>query len=87
MIEFLIGLFIEFLEFFGYKKSRKKKAESTSHNTNDLAHDQDTHPEISRDGVSVCAGCGRVLQKDAIYELGKSWCTECYKTQVLKIKG
>jgi hypothetical protein len=35
--------------------------------------------------MSVCAGCHRELKKDVIYESGKAWCKECYKTEVLKI--
>ena len=87
MIEFLLELFLEFLGFFGYKKRKKKAKESPPHKTDDLASEQDVHQEVSRKGVSACAGCGRVLEKDIIYELGKSWCPECYKTQVLKIRG
>ncbi|MHA1943814.1 MAG: hypothetical protein ACW96M_05400, partial [Candidatus Thorarchaeota archaeon] len=55
--------------------------------TNDSTPEQDTSREVTREGVSVCAGCNRMLEKDAIYELGKAWCTECYKTHVLKVKG
>jgi protein-arginine kinase activator protein McsA len=87
MIEFLLELFLEFLGFFGYKKKKRKAKESTLHKADDLAPVQDTHQEVSREAVSVCAGCGRILEKDVIYELDKSWCVECYKTQVLKIKG
>jgi protein-arginine kinase activator protein McsA len=34
---------------------------------------------------SVCAGCHRRLKKQIIYEWGKMWCKDCYKTDVLKI--
>jgi protein-arginine kinase activator protein McsA len=87
MIDFIIELFLEFLGFLGYKRRRKKAKESTPHKKDALASEQDAQQEISREGVSVCAGCGSVLGNDVIYEVGKSWCTECYKTQVLKIKG
>jgi len=87
LFEFLLELFLEFLGFFGLKKKKKKETELTSLKTNDLTPKQDTNEEISREGFSVCAGCNRVLEIDVIYELGKSWCTECYKTHVLKIKG
>jgi hypothetical protein len=87
MIEFLIELFLEFLGFFGCKKRRKRATESAPNRTDDLTPEQDPNQEVSREGVTACAGCGRVLEKDVIYELGKSWCTECYKTQVIKIKG
>ena len=87
MFDLLIELFLGFLEFLGLKKLKKKITKSASHKTNDLAPEQDTNGKISPQGVPVCAGCNRVLEKDVIYELGKSWCPECYKTHVLKIKG
>ena len=35
-----------------------------------------------------CVPAASVFSKTgAVYEIGKSWCTECYKTQVLKVKG
>ncbi len=34
---------------------------------------------------SVCAGCHCGLKKQIIYEWGKMWCKDCYKTDVLKI--
>ena len=34
---------------------------------------------------SVCAGCHRSLKKQIIYEWGKMWCKECYKSDVLKV--
>jgi protein-arginine kinase activator protein McsA len=43
--------------------------------------EQDTSGEITQEGVSICAGCHRILEEGAVYELGKPWCTECYKTQ------
>jgi len=87
LFDLLIELFLGFLEFLGLKKIKKKVTKSASHKTNDLTPKQDTHEELSREGVSVCAGCNRVIEKNIIYELGKSWCPECYKTRVLKIKG
>ncbi|MGD9347398.1 MAG: hypothetical protein PVH84_16150, partial [Candidatus Aminicenantes bacterium] len=38
------------------------------------------------EGSPVCAGCSRIVEKEAIHELGKDWCRDCYKSQVLKIK-
>ena len=38
-----------------------------------------------RERISVCTDCSRTVEKDAIYELGKTWCVDCYKSNVLKI--
>jgi protein-arginine kinase activator protein McsA len=84
--ELLIDL-LELLGIVGLKKKRKKETELISLETNDSTPEQDTSREVTREGVSVCAGCNRKLEKGAIYELGKAWCTECYKTHVLKVKG
>jgi hypothetical protein len=46
--------------------------------------EQDTSGEIIQEGVSVCAGCHRILEECAVYELGKPWCTECYKILVIQ---
>lgn len=86
MWELLIDL-LELLGIVGLKKKRKKETELISLETNDSTPEQDTSREVTREGVSVCAGCNRKLEKGAIYELGKAWCTECYKTHVLKVKG
>lgn len=86
MWDILIDL-LELLGLFGLKKKKKKETELTSLETNDSTPEQETSGEVTREGVSVCAGCNRILEKGAIYELDKAWCTECYKTHVLKIKG
>ncbi len=87
MFELLLDLFLEFLTLIGLKKKKKKETELSLLKTNDSTSKQDTLEEVTREGVSVCAGCNRILEKGAIYELGKSWCTECYKAHVLKTKG
>jgi hypothetical protein len=82
-------LLLELLDVLGlidYKKKKKKKENSISQETNDSPHKQDTSGEVKRPGDSICAGCHRPLEIGAIYEHGKAWCTECYKTHVLKIK-
>jgi len=84
--EILIDL-LEILGLFGFKKKKKQEKELISSETNDSTQKQDTSEEVTRQGGSICAGCNRILEKGAVYELGKSWCTECYKTHVLKIKG
>ena len=86
MWELLIDL-LELLGIVSLKKKRKKETELTLLKTNDSTPEQDTSREVKREGVSVCAGCNRMLEIGAIYELGKVWCTECYKTHVLKVNG
>ncbi|UCC40631.1 MAG: hypothetical protein JSV96_04075 [Candidatus Aminicenantes bacterium] len=87
MFEVLFELLLDFLGFIGLRKKKKEKIELPSLKTNDSTPKEDTYQEVKREGVSVCAGCARLLEKGAIYEFGKPWCTECYKTHVLKIKG
>jgi len=84
MWEILIDL-LEFLGLISLKKKKKEK-ELLSLETNDSTHKQDTSGEVAQQSDSICAGCHRTLEKGAIYESGKVWCTECYKTQILKIK-
>jgi len=86
LVEFLFDLLIEFLAFLGFKRKKKGEKEFTSLETNDSTHKQDNSSEGTRNSVSVCAGCHSSLEMNAIYEFGKAWCTECYKTHVLKIK-
>jgi hypothetical protein len=77
---------LELLGLVGSKKKKKKETESISLETNDSTK-QDTSGEVKQQGGSICAGCHRVLEKGAIYEIGKAWCKECYKAHVLKIKS
>lgn len=86
MWEILLEL-LDLLGIIGLKKKKKKETELISLETNDSTHKQDTSEEVTRQGVSICAGCLRTLEKGAVYELGKAWCMECYKTHVLKIKS
>lgn len=68
----MVELFLElFLEFLVFigVMKRKKKIKLGSKVQNE----------------SVCAGCRRRLKKQIIYEYGKMWCKDCYKTDVLKI--
>lgn len=83
-------ILFELLELLGLirsKEKKKKEAESISLERNDSTHKQDTSGGIKQQGGSICAGCHRVLEKGATYEIGKGWCKECYKTHVLKIKS
>ena len=87
MFEFLIELFLEFLGFLGFKKRKKGGKDSISMKANDSAPNQETSRGAAQESSLACSGCHRTLEKDAIYELGMVWCTECYKTHVLKIKS
>ena len=62
MGELLFDLFLIGLK----KKRRKKKTELTSLEKNDSTSKQDIFEEVTQEGVSVCAGCNRVLEKDVI---------------------
>ncbi len=86
MWEILLEL-LDFLGLIGLKKKKKKAKESISLEAIDSTHKQDTSGEVNRQGGSICAGCHRKLEKDVIFELGKAWCMECYKTHVLRIKS
>ncbi len=83
----LLADLLELLGIISFKKKKKQEKELISSETNDSTQKQDTSEEVARQSSSICAGCNRILEKGAVYELGKSWCTECYKTHVLKIKG
>jgi hypothetical protein len=87
LLELLFELFLDFLAFLGFRKGKRGKKDSTSKKTEDSASSQQTSRDSAQDGSLLCSGCNRVLEKGAIYELEKSWCSECYKTHVLKIKG
>jgi protein-arginine kinase activator protein McsA len=87
MWEFIIDLIIDVLRLLGYRKKRKKDTELLSLKTNDSTPQQDTSGGATREGVSVCSGCYRILESGAIFEHGKPWCKECYKTHILKVKG
>ncbi len=83
----LLADLLELLGIISFKKKKKQEKELISSETNDSTQKQDTSEEVTQQNVSICAGCNRILEKGAVYELGKTWCTECYKTHVLKIKG
>jgi protein-arginine kinase activator protein McsA len=86
----LFDILLDLLELLGLislRKKKKREKESTSLEINDSAYKQDTSGEVTQQGVSICAGCHRTLEKGAIYESGKTWCMECYKTHILKIKS
>jgi protein-arginine kinase activator protein McsA len=84
--EILLEL-LEFLGFIGLKKKKKKEKELVSFETKDSTRKQDTSEPTRRQSGTTCKGCHRNLERDAVYERGKTWCTECYKVHVLKIKS
>lgn len=86
MWEILLEL-LEFLGFIGLKKKKKKEKELTRVATDDSTYRQHSSGQASRRKDSVCAGCHLTIKEGAVYELGKAWCTECYKIHVLKIKS
>jgi protein-arginine kinase activator protein McsA len=83
-------IILEILELLGIislKKKKKEEKESSSPETTDSIHKQDFPQGVKRESVPTCAGCHRPLRIGAIHESGKVWCTECYKTHVLKVKS
>jgi len=85
----VMDILLEFLAYLGIrvlKKKKKKDTELTSPDTLDRDQGKDHSGRTSPQEVPVCAGCSRIIEKDAIYELGKSWCMDCYKSNVLKVQ-
>ena len=75
MLEFLIDVFLEFLVLIGFRKKKKEEKDPL-----DLDLKETSSKRL------ICAGCRRELKEETIYEQGKAWCKECYKSEVLKIK-
>jgi hypothetical protein len=84
MLDILLELLAD-LGIIGLRRKKKKNSELAT--TEIIDQDQGTnHPRgISQRGIPVCAGCNFKVEKDAIYELGKVWCRDCYKSKVLKV--
>jgi len=87
LIDVLIELVLEFLGLSGIREIKRKGSKLASPKSNASTPKQDTFKEGLQVDLSVCAGCNRRLKQVSVYEFGKSWCTECYKSQVLKIRG
>jgi hypothetical protein len=85
MLDILLEV-LEVLGIIGLKRKKKKNSELASPDTNDPVQEKDHPGGISQEGIPVCAGCNLKVEKDAIYELGKVWCRDCYKSQVLKVQ-
>lgn len=86
-------LILDLLVMFGWdrlKGQKKEKTQPDSESPSEADHAYDANPaeqEAKSQEILVCAGCSRKLKEQAVRELGKVWCTECYKSLVLKIKG
>ena len=85
----MLDLILEFLMFvFGDKTFKKLKSRL---NNRKLKKSERSGPnqeglDISNpEKVTLCTGCGRPIQKNPVYERGKPWCSDCYKTDILKV--
>jgi protein-arginine kinase activator protein McsA len=84
----VLDIILEILAYLGFRAFKKKKktdTDLTSLETVDPNQEKDESRRTFQEGVSVCAGCSRIVKKGAIYEQEKTWCMECYKTNVLKV--
>ena len=86
MWDLLVDL-LELLGIIDYRKRKKQEKQLNLSETHDPTQKQDTSEEDTQKSESICPGCNLMIEKGAVYEQGKAWCTECYKTHVLKIKG
>jgi hypothetical protein len=85
----MLDFFLEFLvHFFGdnaFKKLRSRLKNRI------LSKSKPTGPFQAANKMSdaipdaLCTGCRRPLKEPPVYEQGKPWCLDCYKTSVLKI--
>ena len=85
----MLDILLELLAYLGIrtlKKKKKKGTELKSPETVDPNQEKDPSGRASQKSIPVCAGCSRIVEKDAVYELGKSWCVDCYKSNVLKVQ-
>ena len=85
VLDILLEL-LAYLGIIGLKKKKKKDKELKSPETIDPNQEKDPSGRASHKSVPVCAGCSRIVEKDAVYELGKSWCVDCYKSNILKVQ-
>ena len=86
MWDLLVDL-LELLGIIAFKKKKKEEKQLNLTETDDSTQKQDPSEEVTQQSCSTCAGCNLMIEKGAVYEHGKTWCTECYKIHVLKIKG
>jgi uncharacterized protein YacL len=85
----VLDIILEFLAYLGihaFKKKKKENTELISPEIVDSNQEKDQSRRTFQEGVSVCAGCSRIVDKGAIYELEKTSCVDCYKANVLKIQ-
>ena len=84
----MLDILLDFLAYLGIrvlKKKKNKDTDSTSPDTLAQDFEKDQSERTRSKDVPVCSGCNQIVEKDTIYELGKVWCRDCYKTQVLKV--
>jgi formamidopyrimidine-DNA glycosylase len=84
-----LDFILEFLAYLGIRVLKKKKkgdTELTNTKTIDQNQEKDRSGRISPEDVPVCAGCNRIIERDAVHESGQVWCMECYKSRVLKVQ-
>ena len=86
MWDILVDL-LELIGIINLKKRKKQEKQLNLSETDDSNQKQDTSEEVTQQSGSICAGCNLMIEKGAVYEHEKAWCTECYKTHVLKIKA
>ena len=81
-MESLIDIILDILTFLLFGRKRKKSGPLDALN---LKSQKKSSKPVSKKDVPVCAGCHMPIKFGAVYELGKTWRPECYKTRVLKI--
>lgn len=85
-------LILDLLVMFGWdrlKGQKKGEKQTDSENPPEAGHSyqaDSSEQKAKRQETLVCAGCQQELKEQAVRELGKVWCMECYKTHVLKIR-
>lgn len=86
-------LILDLLVMFGRdrlkgRKKEQRQSESESPPDADHAyHAYSAEEEVNKLETLVCAGCQRRLKEQAVREMGKIWCMDCYKSHVLKVRG
>jgi len=86
----MFELFIDFLVLiFGEKAFKKLKArwkERKLERSGLSDSGQAGMGPSSADKVTVCTSCSRPFKEPPVYERGKPWCPDCYKTKLLNIR-
>ena len=69
-----------------YKKAKKWVDENIKKKNVASKNSQKERNKATGPTSASCTGCNRILKEPPVYEQGKPWCHECYKTQVLKLR-